>query len=398
MRNHKPGKKLRIGYYHAGYPERRNIIGIVPHLDYVRVHDLYDALQRLAAVNRRLFKHSFFNVNHTVNRFNDLNLNRVDILHFFNAFSFGKTPWISTFEEIVPRFTYRFKARPDSPISDEKRILAALEVMSGDPCKRLIALSECALNMQKEFLSRFPRYSSKIESKLIQLHPPQQAFFDNYENKHLDLDGQINFAFVGSGFFKKGGPEMLEALSDLRKESGLNLRLTIVSSLTKSMNYVGAQDVKIARETIERSRDWIDYYFRLPNEQVIEMMRKAHVGLLPTHEDTYGYCVLEFQACGCPVISTNVSALPEINNDQIGWVIEIPNKYLKKANDITEEDRIQIKNAIKIGLKGAVHDIFKNRDIIPRKANAALEKIKNQHSPENYAMRISEIYEQALRG
>ncbi|MFW2788163.1 glycosyltransferase, partial [Acinetobacter baumannii] len=55
---------------------------------------------------------------------------------------------------------------------------------------------------------------------------------------------------------------------------------------------------------------------------------RHHIGLLPTWADTFGYSVLEFQACGCPVISTDVRALSEINNNDIGWLINVDkNKY-----------------------------------------------------------------------
>ena len=32
---------------------------------------------------------------------------------------------------------------------------------------------------------------------------------------------------------------------------------------------------------------------------------------------------MEFQACGLPRITTDVRALPEINNDKYGWLIQV---------------------------------------------------------------------------
>ena len=63
---------------------------------------------------------------------------------------------------------------------------------------------------------------------------------------------------------------------------------------------------------------WISYVPKLTNNETLELMKKSHIGLLPTYADTYGYSVLEFQAAGCPVITTNVRALPEINNNNLG--------------------------------------------------------------------------------
>ena len=208
--------------------------------------------------------------------FNDFNLNRVDILHLFNSISFGRTPWITTFETIVPRFKTTLACHhgetPDfSSLINEKQIIMALEVLSNDSCRKLIAMSECNLNIQKEFLRHFPQYRSEIEHKLTYLHPPQETLIGNYESKHLALDGQISFAFVGGDFFRKGGMEILETFRDLRKNNGYNLRLAIVSSLNID-DYAtkeGKEDVKIASDIIQTNKDWIDYYYSLPNKEVL---------------------------------------------------------------------------------------------------------------------------------
>jgi cupin superfamily acireductone dioxygenase involved in methionine salvage len=39
---------------------------------------------------------------------------------------------------------------------------------------------------------------------------PQRVLIHKYEEKHLSLDEKIRFLFVGSGFFRKGGEEIIE--------------------------------------------------------------------------------------------------------------------------------------------------------------------------------------------
>ena len=124
-------------------------------------------------------------------------------------------------------------------------------------------------------------------------------------------------------------------------------------------------------------------------------MKTVHVGLLPTYADTYGYSVLEFQAAGCPVISTNVRALPEINNEEIGWIIEVPRNQLGEALYTTKNDRMETGRAIRCGLKRAIDEIMENRLIISRKADAALKHISDRHSPEVFSSRLREIYSKA---
>lgn len=271
--------------------------------------------------------------------------------------------------------------------------------MAGDPCKKLIALSECNANIEKYLLSFFPKYKEKIEKKLTVLHPPQRHFIDKIKTKVIESDHPVHFVFVGNAFFRKGGKEVLYALAESRKKHGYNIKLTMVSAL-KIDDYATAtnyQDVQKMKHLIKQNSEWIDYYDSLPNEKVIDIMKSAHVGLLPTYADTYGFVMLEYQAAGCPVISTNVRALPEINNSNIGWVIDVPKNALGEAIYSSQQNRMEMSDAIVKGIKRAVDDIMKNRESVPRKGEAALESIKSQHSPEAFSRRLTEIYVEALQ-
>jgi len=52
--------------------------------------------------------------------------------------------------------------------------------------------------------------------------------------------------------------------------------------------------------------------------------RRFALALLPTCAETHGDVVLEAQANGCPVITTDIRTLPEINPSEIGYLIEVP--------------------------------------------------------------------------
>ncbi|WP_125140102.1 glycosyltransferase family 4 protein [Clostridium transplantifaecale] len=65
--------------------------------------------------------------------------------------------------------------------------------------------------------------------------------------------------------------------------------------------------------------------------------------LLPTFADTYGYSLLEMQACGLPVVSTNVRAMPEINDNECGWIAKLPVNEYGEALYSTEQSRNKMK-------------------------------------------------------
>lgn len=396
---------MKVGYDNDQYYNKRNIINVIPGVRYVRLNDLNKIKRRLfLRVNKRL-RRPIFDITDLGSQFADFGLNRVDLMHFFNVVSFGRTPWATTFETIAPRFQKVLSCHQGrdcdySPAARDPRIKKALKAMSGNSCKTLIAMSECNLGLQRDFLQHFPEYRSEIEHKLTALHPPQPLFIENHESKRFPLDEPIRFMFVGAAFFRKGGGEILEAFQEARRTSYHDLKLIIVSSLAID-DYATKEtkdDVARAKRFIAENSEWIEYHARLGNEQVIALMKSAHVGLLPTYADTYGYSVLEFQAAGCPVISTDVRALPEINNNAAGWVIEVPKNRFGEAIYTTPEDRAEISHAIKTGLARAIAEILENRNLIQRKANAAIQRIRNDHSPTEFARRLGEVYRQALQG
>ncbi len=395
---------MKVGYIMGDYPYKRNIIGIVDNAEYKEVYDLFSISTPVIYLINQITKRDLFTINDLVNQFNDFNLHKVSLFHFFNSISYGRTPWITTFETILPRFRCTFSGHQGrnpsyASLKKEPKVRKALAAISNDSCKCIIALSKCNLDMQRDLITHFPEYKENIENKLIVMHPPQRALVRDYSDKNFGLDGKIKFIFVGASFFRKGGMEIIETLGKLKQQYDYEFTLTIVSSLAID-NYAtkeGHNEVQRARYFIQQNSDWIDYFPRLPYQQLLALMKKSHVGLLPTYADTYGYSVLEFQATGCPVITTNIRALPEINDNNKGWIIDIPKNRLGEAIYFTQEDRKIISDLIRGGLERIIHEIFSDRKVILAKSKNAIAGIKEKHSIEDYTSRMKEIYIQAIQ-
>jgi glycosyltransferase involved in cell wall biosynthesis len=392
----------RVGIVSSEYPQKRTIIGFVEGIHYKKVWDFYSVIHALSELQTKVTKIPVTTVTDYNFQFNDFTLNNVDLFHFFNMISYGRTPWISTYETILPRFSFALSCHhgrnPNfSSLKDNTKIRLALETISAKPCKYIIALSECNATMQREFLKEFPEYQEKILKKMLVLHPPQKALVSAYSAKNIDVNGKIRFIFVGASFFQKGGLEIVETLKMVKEKYHYPLELILISSLEDD-NYAAqasaADNDRVLSYILENS-DWITYFPRLENNQVLAWMKKSHIGLLPTYADTYGFVVLEYQAAGCPVISTNVRALPEINSDDTGWMIEIPKNYLGEAIYTTQEDRALISTAIRQGLEQAVHEIFSDKKIILEKSEKSIRNIEKNHSVQNYSRQLSEIYHKA---
>ena len=314
----------------------------------------------------------------------------VGLIHTFNMVCRTDRPWCVSFETSVPRIS------PETE-SEEAYYLQLVEYMKQPNCRALYALSRNAYEIQKNILSAHipPDDVKLLMGKTKILHPPQRELVteEEFERKHgrryerIQENGKcrgegkkIRFIFVGGAFFLKGGREIIEVLSEF--EGKYDFALTLVSSLQYDdyLTRTSYEEMVKYRNIIQK-KDWIDYYKSLPNEAVLEKCREASVGLLPSIADTYGYVVLEMQAAGCPVITTNVRAFPETNNEDCGWVCHLP---VNEFGFCTERDTKAWSGVLRQELKRCFKDIFEHPEKIRKKGRLALERIRAMHDPYEY--------------
>ena len=398
-------KPMRIGvlaYRMDFYTNKRLIVGKLPEAEYVAVRDWFSFQRRLALKINQLVGKPLINTFNLNNQFEDFDLNRVDVLHFSNGISYGRTPWVSSFETILPRFSHlvtrhQGKEKPQLHMDDLTR--RGLEALAGKACLRILAWSQASARMERDLLADFPTdYTQAILDKMQVLHPPQEPLVEAVEPRDYHNE-PLRFMLVGAAFFRKGGREILQTFEKLVRQEGLLLRLIIVSAL-RLEPYAAHEteaDAAWAKQKLSENADWIEWYPQLPNAEVLELLKQADVGLLPSYADTYGLSVLEAQACGKPVITTDIRALPEINPETAGWLIKVPKNELGEALYTTPEERAELSNAIQTGLEAIVRSIIDDPSQIAIKGTAALARIRQQHDPQMYAEALRQIYHLALK-
>ena len=127
-------------------------------------------------------------------------------------------------------------------------------------------------------------------------------------------------------------------MSELSKEFD-NFTLYFIGDMDAGYNnWFMSEKEKHEIGQIFREAKWIKYYARLNNADILNLIRECHIGLLPTLGDTFGFSVLEMQSMGCPVITTNRMALPEINDGEKGWVINTKKIELRHGDDYGRYD------------------------------------------------------------
>ena len=239
-----------------------------------------------------------------------------------------------------------------------------------------------------------------IKEKIQVIHPPQELIFNSYNEKTSYLGDEITFIFIGRDFYRKGGYELTKAFNNVcKKFNNSKIRLILIGDINNKSDYtkkVLDSEVEEMRYIINENKK-IEYFDELENSKVIELIKRSNVGFLTTWADTYGYSVLEMQACGCPVITTNIRALPEINNNDSGWIIELPLTNLYEANYFNENSRKNIRNILLNEIEKILIEIIHNKDVIEIKATKALDRIKKYHNLEDYNKKLSEIYISSMK-
>lgn len=314
---------------------------------------------------------------------------QIDCYHFFNAIPLNDVPFITTFETSLPRWmgtdldTWRF----------------GVEILASRNCRRLFALSGAAFDFLRKSLHRFgPDLVTRVMTKVDILYPPQPYEADaDYTSKFSRTP--LEFVFVGRDFLQKGGYEMMLAFEQLMT-LGVDMHVHVVTSLAPPKNLEPAPwnieaDRRLARcigifEKFPRS---LFHRAELTNSEVLALFAHAHVGLLPSFRETFGYVVLEAQSRGCPMITTRQRAFPEINNALTGWLIDLPDGYEAMFEPGRREVFEEVSSSLTRDLMATLTTIVaEGNEALIARAERARARISRFHNPEEIANRIYSFY------
>ena len=171
----------------------------------------------------------------------------------------------------------------------------------------------------------------------------------------------INFLFVGRDFARKGGPLVVEAFGRLRQQNE-NISLTVV---TMDADQVKQADGINVLPFMERTKLYEDVY------------STADVFVMPTVAEGWGFTNAEAMSFALPVISTNISAIPEIIEHGVTG-------FLIKPGDAES-------------LVGAMSQLARSRDLREEMGNRGREYFIAHFSRNIFRARLREFYLAALR-
>jgi glycosyltransferase involved in cell wall biosynthesis len=238
---------------------------------------------------------------------------RYDLIHSFNAIPITEKPWVTTFESVLPRTL----GPGGTAVGDLLR-----ERLLGDSCRGLLAMSQYA---RGKFVKRNEGWSglSTVLPKVSVLYPHFDA--QGGAVRRLAPGASLRLVFVGNDFARKGGIAALRAVARA-SAAGLPVHLDVVSALRLAGSvYTDHPDrARYAPDLRLLTHPAVTMHGRQPNVRVLALMADAHLQLLPTMDDTFGYGVVEGFSVGTPALATNVCAMPELVTPDTGALVDLP--------------------------------------------------------------------------
>ena len=228
--------------------------------------------------------------------------------------------------------------------------------------------------------------SYKVKSDVIilmQLHPKKinviypgiESHFKKMSDNETKIKVREKFGlpnsiilYLGNTRPYKNLPRLINAFKIVKKNDFKNYKLVIAGGEKRNLSFL-KQIVK--RLDIERD---IIFIGDLTDEEVVALMNVADIFVFPSLEEGFGLPPLEAMACGTPVVTSNLSSLPEVVGDAA---------MLVDPKNIKE-------------IASAIKQVLTDRKLREKLIDKGLERVK-RFSWERTARETLKIYQQAYR-
>jgi alpha-1,3-rhamnosyl/mannosyltransferase len=160
----------------------------------------------------------------------------------------------------------------------------------------------------------FPSCEMKIE--VVHLAAGPQFIKKDVDRRSLlrhGIDGANRRIVMSPGVFteRKNIPRFLDAFASLPAGIKKDVLVVLVGNRRKNKPFPPILEA-VARNGLEKS---VLIVPNLPHHDLVALYNLAHALVFPSLCEGFGLPVLEAMQCGCPVITSNRSSLPEVGGD-----------------------------------------------------------------------------------
>jgi glycosyltransferase involved in cell wall biosynthesis len=264
-------------------------------------------------------------------------------------------PWIHENDQSLGQYFSDY-VRFEGPLM--RGVVAVSSAMiNSEKCKGAVVWSEWARNGY---------IADGVERAKVKVIPP--AFSLPAAKKRKQRGSALNILFVGRDYERKGGGVALEVFERLKRIYSSDLRMTFVGEIA---------DRAAARKVREDAGKSITQYDHVSKEVLHrEILPSADVFLLPTVAEAYGMSVIEAMSNGVPVVSSRISAIPEVVQNGISG-------YLCRPGDVE-------------GFVKVCELLLESEERRDRMGGEARKLVAEKFSPEAIGVKLYELYSNAV--
>jgi glycogen(starch) synthase len=186
-------------------------------------------------------------------------------------------------------------------------------------------------------ITRIPNYYPIDKSRSLSI----------YESKKKTIKENLEISFIGKLTYLKGADTIFELISELL-ETEINFKINIIGN--DGGDLFGRKYCNKFKAIVNHHK--VNIINRVPNEYVLEILKKTHVLLVPSLWENQPTIIFEGIANGCLVLANNIGGIKEqLTEFGDGYLIDGKNikEYLKLIYNISKDHSIydlKVKNAI----------------------------------------------------
>lgn len=156
--------------------------------------------------------------------------------------------------------------------------------------------------------------------------------------------GEEYIVYVSEIALRKNHENLFRAFSEIRKKFGKDIKLLLAGRAHEEF----AKPLReiIAKLGEEKNIIFLDY---VPEEGLSVLLSYAKLMVYPSLYEGFGLPVLEAMACGCPVVCSNVSSLPEVAGKAAYFFDPYDINSIAKAIEFGISDKVWREGIVKKG-------------------------------------------------
>jgi glycosyltransferase involved in cell wall biosynthesis len=246
------------------------------------------------------------------------------------------TPLIQTLHDTIPVSTH---FHPSTPSGLELIYKRLHNMLNYSDC--LLSVSEYS---RQELLNLFPGYEHKIKTTHIAV-PISNEEYELAQNEQI-----ARAVLISNNLEKNGFLFYVGAIEDRKNIERMVLAFNAIKDKIKIplviAGEIGSLNIHL-KKLIQENKD-IVFLGKIDNMTKLILFRSARAFLFPSLYEGFGIPPLEAMRMGCPVLTSNVTSLPEVCGDAALYVDpysldEMIDKMLLIASDKSVQDKLRLK-------------------------------------------------------